>query len=131
VQSAAGHGECTEEGNAGKVKELVMRTSLHTVIAAAAVALLTGGTCAQAQGDATGPQPTLPQPSKSLVPTVNIAPAKGWPADAKPTAARGTHVEAYARDLQHPRWVHVLPNGDVLVAESSAPPKPADAPKGV
>jgi glucose/arabinose dehydrogenase len=108
-----------------------MRTSLHTLMAAAAVALLSGGTGAQPQGDATGPQPALPQPSKSLVPTVNIAPAKGWPADTKPTATRGTQVEAYARDLQHPRWVHVLPNGDVLVAESGAPPKPADAPKGV
>jgi glucose/arabinose dehydrogenase len=78
-----------------------------------------------------GPQPTLPQPKKRLLPTVNIAPAEGWPAGAGPAAARGTAVAAFARGLQHPRWLHVLPNGDVLVAESNAPPKPKDAPGGI
>jgi glucose/arabinose dehydrogenase len=82
--------------------------------------------------DATvGPQPTLPEPRKPLLPTVNIAPAEGWPADAKPATARGTSVGAFARGLEHPRWLHVLPNGDVLVAESNAPPKPKDAPGGI
>ena len=74
----------------------------------------------------TGPQPTLPPPQRTLIPTVNIAPAKGWPAGATPLAAPGTQVAAFARDLDHPRWLHVLPNGDVLVAESNAPPKPDD-----
>jgi glucose/arabinose dehydrogenase len=80
--------------------------------------------------DTVGPSPCLPKPDKSLVPTVQIAPAKGWPAGAKPTAAPGIIVTAFATGLQHPRWLHVLPNGDVLVAESNAPPKPEDG-KGI
>ncbi len=74
----------------------------------------------------TGPDPALPPPQKSLLPTVNIAPAKGWPADGKPKAAQGLAVEAFATGLNHPRWLYVLPNGDVLVAETNAPPKPED-----
>ncbi|WP_085716933.1 sorbosone dehydrogenase family protein [Pseudomonas sp. B28(2017)] len=80
--------------------------------------------------DGTGPSPRLPEPNKTLIPTVNIAPAIGWPQGAKPVAATGTQVAAFAEDLDHPRWLYVLPNGDVLVAESSAPPKPEDG-KGV
>lgn len=80
--------------------------------------------------EGTGPNPTLPPPSKTLLPTVNIAPAQGWATGAKPTASAGTTVNAFATALDHPRWVYVLPNGDVLVAESNAPPKPDDA-KGI
>lgn len=76
--------------------------------------------------DGTGPSPKLPEPNKTLIPTVNIAPAIGWPAGAKPTAAAGTQVAAFAENLDHPRWLYVLPNGDVLVAETNAPPKPDD-----
>ena len=71
-----------------------------------------------------GPRPTLPAPVISLIPTVNIAPAKGWPAGMMPTAMAGLTVTAFATGLDHPRWVYTLPNGDVLVAESNAPPKP-------
>ncbi len=78
----------------------------------------------------TGPNPTLPAPAPSLIPTVNIAPAIGWPEGVKPTAAPGTQVVAFASGLDHPRWLAVLPNGDVLVAETNAPPKPDDA-KGI
>ncbi len=77
-----------------------------------------------------GPDPSLPEPNKSLLPTVNIAKATGWPDEAKPQAAAGLRVEAFAQDLDHPRWLYVLPNGDVLVAESDAPPKPEDG-KGI
>ena len=73
-----------------------------------------------------GPSPSLPAPHQSLIPTVRIAKAVGWTKDAKPRAAPGTVVNAYARDLDHPRWLYVLPNADVLVAETDAPPKPAD-----
>ncbi|MHB8950446.1 MAG: DUF7133 domain-containing protein, partial [Rhodoferax sp.] len=75
----------------------------------------------------TGPQPTLPAPRQSLIPTVNIAPAKGWAEGATPQSAPGTRVAAFASGLDHPRWLYVLPNGDVLVAESNAPPKPQAA----
>ena len=75
----------------------------------------------------TGPQPILPAPQRSLIPTVNIAPAKGWLVGTAPVAAPGTRVAAFASGLDHPRWLYVLPNGDVLVAETNAPPKPDDA----
>jgi glucose/arabinose dehydrogenase len=72
----------------------------------------------------TGPQPTLPEPTRTLLPTVNIAPAKGWANGAAPIPAAGLAVNAFATGLAHPRWLYVLPNGDVLVAESNAPPRP-------
>ncbi len=78
----------------------------------------------------TGPNPELPPPKKSLIPTVNVADAKGWRADAKPTPASGLGVNAFATGLDHPRWLYVLPNGDVLVAETNAPERPEDA-KGI
>ena len=74
----------------------------------------------------TGPNPELPPPASRLMPTVNIAPARGWPTGDKPRAAEGTTVVAFADNLDHPRWLYVLPNGDVLVAETSAPAKPED-----
>jgi glucose/arabinose dehydrogenase len=73
-----------------------------------------------------GANPDLPAPQHSLIPTVNIAPAVGWPADTTPTAATDLAVKSFARDLDHPRWLYVLPNGDVLVAETNAPAKPDD-----
>jgi len=73
-----------------------------------------------------GPRPQLPEPHKTLIPTVNVAPAKGWSSGDKPIAAAGLTVTAYATGLDHPRWLTVLPNGDVLVAETNAPPKPED-----
>jgi glucose/arabinose dehydrogenase len=79
-----------------------------------------------------GPNPTLPPPVRSVIPTVNIAPAKGWPEDVMPTPAPGFRVTAFAKGLDHPRWVYVLPNGDVLVAESDKPaPPPGQEPKGI
>ena len=77
-----------------------------------------------------GPNPTLPPITKTLIPTVNIAPAAGWREGEKPIGAAGTAVFAFATDLEHPRWIYVLPNGDVLVAETNAPAKPDDA-KGI
>ncbi|TFW28761.1 sorbosone dehydrogenase family protein [Massilia arenosa] len=77
-----------------------------------------------------GPHPVLPEPQKKLIPVLNIAPADPWPAGGKPVAVAGLQVLAYANGLDHPRWLYVLPNGDVLVAETNAPPKPEDA-KGI
>lgn len=73
-----------------------------------------------------GPRPNLPAPAKALVPTVKIAKAKGWAEHAMPIAATGTRVNAFATGLNHPRFLYVLPNGDVLVAETNAPAKPDD-----
>jgi glucose/arabinose dehydrogenase len=80
--------------------------------------------------DGTGPEPVLPSPSKSLIPVVNVVSAKGWPAGGTPIPADGTSVAPFAQALDHPRWLYVLPNGDVLVAETNAPPRPEDA-KGI
>ena len=77
-----------------------------------------------------GPNPQLPEANPSLIPTVHIAPARGWDDGATPTAAAGLAVTAFARSLDHPRWLYVLPNGDVLVAESNAPARP-EARKGI
>ena len=74
-----------------------------------------------------GTKPTLPPPNQTLIPTVNIAPAMPWPDGVMPTAVAGTRVAAFASHLDHPRWMYVLPNGDVLVAETNAPPKPDDS----
>jgi glucose/arabinose dehydrogenase len=77
-----------------------------------------------------GPEPTLPPPRHQLIPTVKVAKAVGWPAGAQPMAAAGRKVSAFAGELVHPRWIAVLPNGDVLVAETNAPAQPEDA-KGI
>jgi glucose/arabinose dehydrogenase len=73
-----------------------------------------------------GPHPALPSPNPTLLPIVNIAPAKGWRAGVTPVAAAGLAVRAYATGLEHPRWLYVLPNGDVLVAETNAPLRPEE-----
>jgi len=71
-----------------------------------------------------GPDPVLPAPQHGLLPTVKMAKGVGWPAGKTPIAAPGLRVQALATGLDHPRWIYVLPNGDVLVAESNAPPAP-------
>jgi glucose/arabinose dehydrogenase len=100
----------------------------------AAAVLLTLAACGDKSslpvGAGVGPAPTLPEPKKSLIPTVNIAPAKGWNG-GKPTAAQGLEVSAMATGLDHPRWLHVLPNGDVLVAESNKPQTPESKQSGI
>lgn len=77
-----------------------------------------------------GAHPALPSPNPTTIPTVNIAPAKGWPPNTFPVVAPGLSIAAFATGLDHPRWLYVLPNGDVLVAETNAPPKPDDQ-KGI
>lgn len=103
------------------------KPQLVFVIAFAGGLAACGETSSLQVSDGTGPSPKLPEPNKTLIPTVNIAPAIGWPQGAKPTAATGTQVAAFAEGLDHPRWLYVLPNGDVLVAETNAPPKPDDS----
>ena len=102
---------------------------LHACSLAFIAALATG--CAstaplQYTGDI-GANPALPAPDTSLIPTVHIAPAKGWPSGVTPIAAPGLSVRAFASGLNHPRWLYVLPNGDVLVAESNGPERPQDS----
>ena len=90
----------------------------------AAVLILLLGACDSAdlpEEASQGANPTIPEPSDGVVPTVNVAEASSWRAGEKPTPAEGLEVRAFARNLDHPRWLYVLPNGDVLVAETNAP----------
>ena len=101
-------------------------------VLAISVLLLAGcGEKAQlAEQSSQGPDPQIPAPRTGFIPTVNIADATGWPAKERPMPAEGFAVKAFATGLDHPRWMLVLPNGDVLVAETNAPAQPEDA-KGI
>lgn len=66
-----------------------------------------------------GKDPYLPAPEKNLIPTLNFTTAKGWPEGTTPKAPQGFTVTKFAGGLDHPRWLYQLPNGDVLVAEST------------
>ncbi len=109
-----------------------LRSCCTTRVVCLAALTLAGGLgvsgCAQptaADGlHAVGPNPVLVAPRSALIPTVRIAPAVGWPVGATPQPAAGLAVQAFASGLDHPRWLYVLPNGDVLVAETNAPDKP-------
>ena len=94
-----------------------------TLLASAVLLAACGETATLDVRAGMGASPTLPAPNKTLIPTVDIAPAKGWAEGAMPTPAPGLAVNAFASGLDHPRWLHVLPNGDVLVAETNGPPK--------
>lgn len=107
-------------------------TSRFAGLLLAATLAACGDTARLPEAASQGPEPQLPPPAKSLIPTVAIAEAVGWPESATPRAAPGLRVAAFARGLQHPRWLLVLPNGDVLVAEANKPaPPPGEEPKGV
>ena len=109
-------------------KAFRVRTALALIVVSGLAAC--GDTAKLPSTAGMGPNPTLPAPFTSLIPTVHIAPARGWPAGVIPTAMPGLTVTAFATGLDHPRWVYTLPNGDVLVAETNAPPKPEDG-KGI
>ncbi len=68
-----------------------------------------------------GPRPRIVEPVISVIPTLLIAPATGWPEGSMPKVSQGLAVNAYASGLDHPRWLYTLPNGDVLVAETNGP----------
>jgi glucose/arabinose dehydrogenase len=91
-----------------------------SMVAALAVSAC-GDEPAMPESATVGPKPKLAEPKSRLIPTVNIAPAVGWPEGGKPKAAQGLAVGALAGGLDHPRWLYVLPNGDVLVAETNKP----------
>lgn len=89
------------------------------------------GTEAGTQALGYGPDPHLPEQSSSWLPTINVAKAVGWRQGEQPAAANGLQVAPFASGLDHPRWLYVLPNGDVLVAETNAPPKPEGVSEGI
>ncbi|MFL6604999.1 MAG: PQQ-dependent sugar dehydrogenase [Steroidobacteraceae bacterium] len=107
------------------------RVSLVSMVLAASLTSVAWSDTARLPIAATeGSHPQLPPPHTSPLPTIHIAPAKGWRAGDKPSAPAGISVNAFAEGLSHPRWLYVLPDGDVLVAETDTPPKPEDS-KGI
>lgn len=105
-----------------------MTNAIRLSRVAVLVFLVTGAACGRSAQltveKGMGPTPELPRPSTSVIPTIKVAKAIGWTNGALPEAADGLVAGAYASGLDHPRWLHVLPNGDVLVAETNAPPRP-------
>lgn len=105
------------------LKHIVRLVIIIVVIVAAALFYLTRPDTARLSVAAVaGNRPKISDPRDQLIPTVNIADAAGWPAGKQPVAAKGLAVNAFAKGLDHPRWLTVLPNGDVLVAETNGPP---------
>ena len=85
-----------------------------------AAALLWRRTQGAAHKPAWGNAPVIPEAKpQGAIPTLKMPTAQGWSEGQKPTAAPGLKVNAFATDLDHPRWINVLPNGDVLIAESN------------
>jgi glucose/arabinose dehydrogenase len=103
---------------------------LYLCVGAAIAATACGTPARLPVAAGTGVRPVLPTPEHALIPIVNVVAAKPWRPDATPTPADGLTVQAFARGLDHPRWLYVLPNGDVLVAETNAPNRPEDG-KGI
>jgi len=102
-------------------------SAIATVVMAIAGVLTACGEHALLPDEAVqGASPKLAAPVEGPIPTIHIAPAKQWPDGLSPRPASGLAVNAFAQGLEHPRWLYVLPNGDVLVAETNAPPKPDD-----
>ena len=103
-----------------------MRRQFVVPFACCALLVACGGRATLPSTATIGATPTLLEPAHALIPVIHVASAVGWPAGSTPIAAPGLRVSAFATGLAHPRWLLVLPNGDVLVAETNAPPKPDD-----
>jgi glucose/arabinose dehydrogenase len=118
--------------NERRVRDSIIATILAASFAAAALMMLSGcSDQSQVPIEAQiGPDPALPEPVKALLPTIKVAEIRGWSGSETPKAGPGLRVATFAADLDHPRWLYVLPNGDVLVAEAKAPPRPDDG-KGI
>ena len=111
-----------------------MRRRLREILIVGGV-LAALAACGQSNGQQNsavgyGPNPVLPKPNRTLLPTVKVSDVVGWPDGVTPRAPAGFRVQPFAAGLDHPRWLLVLPNGDVLVAESNKPPS-QDKPKGI
>ncbi|HEV2594369.1 MAG TPA: sorbosone dehydrogenase family protein [Sphingomicrobium sp.] len=97
-------------------------TRLRIGLALLSIAVMGG--CAKSGGDPSkqyGPNPVLPEPHQYLLPPMSVPKEIGWSAGETPTVPTGMRIEAIATGLMHPRMVYVLPNGDILVAETNGP----------
>jgi len=105
-------------------KYILIALGLIVVIAAGVLFYMTRPDKARLPNEAVmGVRPTISPPRRQILPTIGIAEVVGWQGGAKPTPAAGLQVAAFARGLDHPRWLYRLPNGDILVAETNSPPR--------
>jgi glucose/arabinose dehydrogenase len=103
-----------------KISLSLLASTLIAVLALSVLPAVLAPAEAADEAPTYGPAPKIFQPEESIIPTIKWAEAgEPWPADATPKAAPGLKVGAFARDLKHPRWLYVLPNGDVLAAEAA------------
>ncbi|MFL5638635.1 MAG: PQQ-dependent sugar dehydrogenase, partial [Gemmatimonadaceae bacterium] len=109
-----------------KMNTVRRAAQFHLIVAASVAAVACGRPARVPVSAETGVRPVIPPPEEALIPVVNVVTAKGWTGERGPQAAEGLAVRAFARGLNHPRWLYVLPNGDVLVAETNAPKRPDD-----
>ena len=94
------------------------------VIIAIGIAILMRGTSATLSVDeVSGTDPTLVEPDEGLFPTIDVAEPVGWAKGEVPEAAKGLQVQRFAEDLDHPRIMYRLPNGDILVTLTNSPPR--------
>jgi glucose/arabinose dehydrogenase len=107
-----------------RILQFALASTAIVAIALGAVLIMSRESATVDVAQGYGPNPTLPDPNPTLLPTMNIAPASPWPAGTKPVPALGLDVVEFASGLDHPRWLLVLPNGDVLVIETNAPERP-------
>lgn len=108
------------------MRRYVRATALPLILFAGAC----GETSKRSMEQVMGPDPQLVEPALTMVPTIDIPSAAGWPAGKAPTPAAQLAVKPFATGLAHPRWMLALPNGDVLVAETAAPPRQPGAGNG-
>ncbi|HEY5338171.1 MAG TPA: sorbosone dehydrogenase family protein [Rhizomicrobium sp.] len=109
-----------------------MRNLFSTALIAAGILALAGCDSGHPPPKSNyGANPKLPAPAPQTIPTMNVNSVTPWPAGATPIAPPGFTVTRFAGDLDHPRWVYVLPNGDVLVAETSSEPSPLNSVESV
>ncbi|WP_394891669.1 PQQ-dependent sugar dehydrogenase [Mesorhizobium sp. AaZ16] len=87
-----------------------------------AVAILLRHRGEGSQEQAFGSAPKIPAAKPQGIPTLKMPTARGWTRGQTPVAAEGLHVNAFSTGMKHPRWIHVLPNGDVLTAEALSVP---------
>src|SRR3954468_23125039 len=105
----------------------VMTGTRKLVLFAFAMSLSACATAARLPVSAgVGRDPLLPAPKEAALPLINVVTARGWSPAGTPRAAAGTKVAPFAKGFNHPRWVYVLPNGDILIAETNAPERPED-----
>jgi glucose/arabinose dehydrogenase len=109
-----------------KTTWLILGLVIVSLVLVGVVFVTTSGTARLPVAAGIGPNPELPAPEQQLIPLINVVNATGWEDGQKPVAAEGMQVVAFASELDHPRWLYVLPNGDVLVAETNAPQRPED-----